>query len=129
MTDTIEVAGLTELQAQALRFIDQFIRERGTSPSVEDVRQAPGLRSKSSAHRQLWGLRERGRIQWSDRRKRSITIVSDKRAGHALRPDVQAALERWCLEHQEEPAAVVNDAVLIHLDKMAAISEACGGQL
>lgn len=66
---------LTQRQFQLLRFIHQFMQERGVPPSFDEMRQALGLRSKSGIHRLISGLEERGYIRRLAYRARALEIL------------------------------------------------------
>jgi hypothetical protein len=71
---------------------------------------------EGGAHGILRGLRDRGRITWKDRLKRSIVLLPSDRAIHRLPPDLQAKLERYCNDHDERPGDVLADALALHFD-------------
>jgi repressor LexA len=66
---------LTKKQYQLLLFIDKYIRESGTSPSYDEMKEALSLRSKSGIHRLITGLEERGFIRRLAHRARAVEIV------------------------------------------------------
>lgn len=111
----MNTAGLTERQAQALRFIADRIAG-GVSPSLTEIGAHLGIAYRSGVHRLLVGLRERGRIDWHDHKQRSIRLMPD--AGYVLPAAVQLALEQYCAARGERAAGVVGDAVALHLDLM-----------
>ena len=71
-------AGLTQRQHDALRFIERTIEESGgISPSYDEIRIALGYASKSSVHRLIRELADRGHIVAEKRRygcARSISL-------------------------------------------------------
>lgn len=66
---------LTKKQYQLLVFIEKYIRETGTSPSYDEMKEALSLRSKSGIHRLITGLEERGFIRRLAHRARAVEIV------------------------------------------------------
>ncbi|KAB0681319.1 LexA family protein [Aureimonas leprariae] len=68
--------GLTPQQLRVFRFIERHVAAHGTSPSFLEMRDALDLRTKSSVHRLVEALEERGFIRRQSRRARSIEIVA-----------------------------------------------------
>ena len=66
---------LTQRQLQLLKYIQNFAREHGVSPSFEEMRAALKLRSKSGIHRLISGLEERGYIRRLAYRARALEVV------------------------------------------------------
>ena len=66
---------LTQRQLQLLKFIQNYAREHGVSPSFEEMRAALKLRSKSGIHRLISGLEERGYIRRLAYRARALEVV------------------------------------------------------
>lgn len=116
----MNTAGLTTPQIRVLEYIEECLRLRGVSPTLEEIRAYTGTKSKGSVHAILRGLRDRGKIQWIDRHERSITILPDDRANHTLPPDLQVKLEKYCAEHNERPTDVLADALALHFDSLEA---------
>lgn len=117
----MNTAGLTTPQIRVLEYIEECLRLRGVSPTLEEIRAYTGTKNKGYVHAILRGLRDRGRIQWIDRHKRSITILPEGRANHTLPPDLQVKLEKYCAEHNERPTDVLADALALHFDSLEAI--------
>lgn len=67
--------GLTPTLADTLSFIKAEFAEKGASPSFDEIQQHLGLKTKSSVHRILSGLEERGHIRRERYRARSIALV------------------------------------------------------
>ena len=68
--------GLTTRQRQLLNFLKRT-QASGVCPSYQQMMDALGLSSKSSVHRIVQGLKERGYIENLPNRARSIVIVED----------------------------------------------------
>lgn len=66
---------LTKKQYQLLLYIERYVRESGTSPSYDEMKEALQLRSKSGIHRLITGLEERGFIRRLAHRARAVEIV------------------------------------------------------
>lgn len=70
-------AGLTPAQAQLLSIIHTFATENGYAPSFEEMRSEMGLKTKSSVHRLVVGLKERGALRHCRRgANRSLSITT-----------------------------------------------------
>lgn len=59
-----------------LRFVTEFIREKGYSPSIREIGDAVGLRSTSSVHYQLTQLQKEGLLDADCAKNRTITLPS-----------------------------------------------------
>ncbi len=66
---------LTQRQLQLLKFIQNYSREQGVSPSFDEMRAALKLQSKSGIHRLISGLEERGYIRRLAYRARALEVV------------------------------------------------------
>jgi SOS-response transcriptional repressor LexA len=67
--------GLTQKQAEALRFIRGFIEEKGFSPNYAEIAAGLGYASKGPAHAIVRSLVERGYVVAGDRKARSISLT------------------------------------------------------
>lgn len=67
-------ADLTARQRAILQFIEDTARERGYPPSVREIGEATGLASTSSVTRQLWILQQKGYLDRTAGRPRSVVI-------------------------------------------------------
>ena len=65
---------LTEKQQQIYDFILDFTQEHGYPPSVREIAQAVDLRSPSTVHFHLKGLRQAGLISQAEGKTRAITL-------------------------------------------------------
>lgn len=89
---------LTALQRDTLNFIEGFIKvHAGVAPTYKEIGEACGQRSRSSVHRLIVSLEERGYLQRHPERARSLSVVKSAgqagRAIHDLTPDLLALLE------------------------------------
>jgi len=66
---------LTPKQHQLLEFIDGFIKEKGHSPSFEEMKIAVGLKSKSGIHMLINSLEERGFIRKLPHKARALEVL------------------------------------------------------
>lgn len=67
---------MTKKQAEALKFIDGFIKENGYSPSYREVTEGLNLSSISNAHRLIHGLVSHGKVKILQSRARSLEVVN-----------------------------------------------------
>lgn len=66
---------LTRRQRQVLDYIEEFIREKRHSPSLEEIGRHFGLTSLATVHKHLSNLEEKGLIRRKRNRSRSIEIT------------------------------------------------------
>jgi len=66
---------LTPKQRQSYQFILSYLAEHGYAPSLEEIRQALGSRSRTSAFNHVRGLETAGLIRLAGGRKRNIELV------------------------------------------------------
>lgn len=66
---------LTKQQKKLLLFIEGFQKEKGISPSFDEMRCAMEQKSKSSIHTLLSGLVERGFVRKLNNRARALEII------------------------------------------------------
>lgn len=84
---------LTKRQRDVLVFVDAHIRERGYSPSYDNIRDAIGAKSKSNVYDVLGALEERGFIRRLRNRARALEVLrnpdgSDKKKAPTRAPGV-----------------------------------------
>ena len=75
---------LTQRQKQILEYVKKFIKQKGYSPSLEDIRKHFRLSSKSGIHDHLKALEEKGYITRSKNKARSIEIVIRQKPSAAI---------------------------------------------
>lgn len=68
---------MTRMQKNCYDFIAYRLRKTGVPPSFQEMSDHLGLRSKSSVHRLVTALEERGKIVRLPNRARSITLADD----------------------------------------------------
>jgi repressor LexA len=66
---------LTKKQYQLLVFIDRRLKDSGISPSFDEMKEALALRSKSSIHRLITALEERGFLRRLPHRARALEVL------------------------------------------------------
>ena len=66
---------LTAKQRELLLFIDDRLKDKGISPSFDEMREALDLKSKSGVHRLISALEERGFIRRLPNRARALEVV------------------------------------------------------
>lgn len=70
--------GLTIRQSELLRFIAAYVREKGVSPTYDEMCEAMGWASKGMAHRTVNCLIERGRLCRWRHQERGLTLVKGR---------------------------------------------------
>jgi repressor LexA len=73
---------LTEKQQQIYDFIRAFAAEKGYPPSVREIGEAVGLKSPSTVHFHMKGLRAAGLISQAEGKTRAITVMAEERQSH-----------------------------------------------
>ena len=68
---------ITKRQADVVNFIETFIRDRGYSPTFEEIAKGTGLKSLATVHKHITNLERRGRITRAANNSRSIDIVPE----------------------------------------------------
>ena len=69
------MANLTKKQQQIYDYILSFTTEHGYPPSVREIGSAMGLKSPSTVHFHLKGLRAAGLITQAEGKTRAITVT------------------------------------------------------
>jgi len=76
---------LTKRQKQILEYIKKFIKAKGYSPSLEDIRRHFRLSTKSGIHDHLKALEEKGYITRAKNKARSIEILEAGKISELIR--------------------------------------------
>lgn len=76
-----------------------------------------GLKSQGRVHHLLVALQERGWITFLHNKPRSIAIVPSGPAPYTLPPALEQKLLNYCALFNEEPDAILIDAVTLFLDE------------
>ncbi|MFC7266737.1 LexA family protein [Streptomyces lutosisoli] len=69
------VAHLTDTQERILRCIREAITDRGEAPTVQEIGERVGMRSRASVHYQLGELETKGAIVRERGRRRGIRLA------------------------------------------------------
>ena len=70
--------GPNDRQKNILKFIKEFLMDKGYPPSVREIGQAVGLKSSSTVHGYLAKLEEYGFIKRDPTKPRAIDILEEK---------------------------------------------------
>jgi repressor LexA len=70
-----KVEHLTDTQERILRCIRQAIADRGEAPTVQEIGDQVGMRSRASVHYQLGELESKGAIVREPHRRRGIRLA------------------------------------------------------
>lgn len=68
---------LTRVQIEMYVAIKYYIKKNGYSPSVRELGEIVGNSSPSSVFQKLKKLKEKGYIDYKDKRSRTIRIIKD----------------------------------------------------
>jgi repressor LexA len=66
---------LTDTQERILRYIRQAIADQGEAPTVQEIGERVGMRSRASVHYQLGELESKGAIRRERGRRRGIRLA------------------------------------------------------
>ena len=96
---------VTAKQHELLLFIDNRLKDRGISPSFDEMREALDLKSKSGVHRLISALEERGFIHRLANRARALEVVRlpETRAATAASPAIRQAVPAAANDVREIP--------------------------
>lgn len=109
--------GLTPKQRDLLTFIEQHVTlTDGVPPSFDEMREAVGLRSKSSISRLLDALEERGHVRRLFNRARAIELTSEP-AGLDLPAPMQARIRNLADRAGTTPHAFLSAVLDAHGDR------------
>jgi len=102
-------APLTRKQAALLAFIREFrATHDNRSPTVDEIREGMGFKSKGSVHGALKRMRARGAITWKTHVANSIQLVPE----NAVRLDIPSDMMGH-INHLASIAGVSADAVIL----------------
>ena len=115
------ITGLTRKQNELFRFIISYFEQHGVSPSYDEMKDALGLSSKSSIHRLLEALEERGRIRRQPGRARAI-VIQPTASGFPveLSSRAMALVRSVAARRNVSPATFIQEAVEAHLRQAGA---------
>ena len=105
--------GMTRQQKRLLEFLKSHVRDRGSPPTFDEMKDALGLKSKSGIHRILTALEERGYIQRLPNRARAINIVDQELADSImfLPANHRQFLIWYASKHNTTPRALIANCV------------------
>ena len=69
---------LTEAQHRTLNFIKAYMASEGFAPTIAEIAQGIGIKSRSTVHRHLQGIEQAGLIQIIPNKRRNIALVSER---------------------------------------------------
>lgn len=100
--------GMTAQQAELLKYIRDFSEREGHAPSFEEMMSALGLGSKSSVHRLVTALHERGLIRRIPGRARCVEVINQSvRFSSAAEVHIKAYCQRNRASREEAVAVAV----------------------
>lgn len=73
---------MTESQVMVYKAIKVFIDRNGYSPTIREICEMCGLSSPATTHYHLKNLKEKGFINYTEGKNRTITIKEDKYYGN-----------------------------------------------
>lgn len=111
--------GLTPKQLECFRFIAGYIRDKGCSPTFDEVCEAMGSSSRSSAHRLIHALIERGWLRQKHGAKRSLEVIA-KSDAVTLAPEIERGVDQYASEHKIDRKTAINELLRLQLGAVAA---------
>ena len=69
---------MTRRQREVLDFVSSFVQKNGYSPSFEEIARGLDLRSLATVHKHITNLQNKGLLQRSHNRSRSIDLVPQR---------------------------------------------------
>src|SRR5215813_8844018 len=75
---------LTKRQREILDYLNEFIRQHGYAPSLEEIGRRFGLSSLATVHKHLTNLQEKGFIKRAWNRSRSVEMLPTRGGGRAV---------------------------------------------
>ena len=97
---------MTKAQAQTLSFIRRFVARNGFSPSLDEIKDALGVKSKSHVHRIVTELVERGYLCREKGFARSLVLTTETEYHRGYVEGYRAALK--VLGHSLPLSSLVN---------------------
>lgn len=100
---------MTEKQRECLAFIAKYVGEHGKSPSMDDIMEALGLKSKSGIARLVDALEERGHIRRLRYRARSIQLIDPGEV--KLSHEIFRLVQKYAQGQHKKVDTIVNEAL------------------
>jgi repressor LexA len=100
--------GLTPAQERVYRFIQDYVRETGYSPTYEEIRRQLGFRSLNSVYKHLKQLEQRGYLTspWQNRKRALDLQPSHDAAAAATLPFLGVVMAGAPVEAVEVPESI-----------------------
>lgn len=93
---------LTPAQKSAFDFIRAYVVEKGIPPLYTEIGSHIGLKSKSSIHRLVKGLEDRGAIRVMPNRPRGIQIIDEIPGDEFLGSEISSYVRQYAQEQNIE---------------------------
>ena len=77
---------LTATQHRVLDFIRRYLEKEGYAPSLQEIAEGIGIRSKGTAHRHVQALADAGQLRLIPGRKRGIEPIESERGKSQVLP-------------------------------------------
>jgi repressor LexA len=81
---------LTEVQQELYNWLVEYIQEHQHSPSIRQMMRAMGLKSPAPIQSRLEHLRNKGYIDWTEGKARTIRIIDSVHRGVPIRGEIAA---------------------------------------
>lgn len=91
----------TKKQRELLIFIDQFIKEKGYSPSYREIMRGLNYSSVATVSLHINSLIKRGHLKKRDHSARSLDVLSSKPTNSILSNEVTPNQEKWLVDKVE----------------------------
>ena len=91
-------AGMTKRQSQCLKFIKEYIKKHGYSPTYKEIMVAVGSNSTGAISEWVKGLRLRGHVNWIPAQSRSMYVIDNEPLPKEIIQAVEVLKEAKTLE-------------------------------
>jgi repressor LexA len=109
----------TKKQRELLAYIEQFIAEKGFSPSYREIMQGLQYTSVATVSLHVNNLIRRGHLRKRDRSARSIEVVAADDAASVTTNQIVPADEKWLVEKVSHHFAQAEDGALVTATELA----------
>src|SRR5271170_4104398 len=75
---------VTRRQKEVLDFLTDFVKRNEYSPSYDEIARGLGLKSLATVHKHITNLANKGMLQRSHNRSRSIDVIPPQRRNRAI---------------------------------------------
>lgn len=107
--------GMTLVQKTTFDFIREYSEQNGIAPSYDEIMVELGFKSKSSVHRVINLLEERGLIRRLTGRARSVKIIDHSDGAYGVLGPFLDPFIRHCVENKIAPDDALRCAVSLYL--------------